>query len=374
MIGKRMTMEKQKAYLWLSLGQLTHKKAQALMDLAGGIERLYTEFENIATTRAFLSLKISDEKRAILQRFRDNDYLQARLSALDKMGVQVLDCESEAYPEALHNVDSPPLVLYAKGDVQLLKSPCVAVVGTRHCTRYGQESTKRIARDLCDCGVTVVSGLATGIDTYAHTETLEQKGKTIAVLGGGFLRISPSSNTNLAKQVAAFGLLLSEYPPESESLSFMFVMRNRIVAGISEGVVVVESGIKSGANITANMALENGKTVFCVPGNINSPQSMGTNAMIKEGATLVTNGFEIAETLGFAKKNNAKECKMTPLALDFFEQKVYNLLQMGKTHFDILIEKMECSVRELTVILSTMEIKGIVQKLPSNFYALTNQK
>lgn len=351
---------------------LSNSKEQALLKCADdNILSLYSDFETIKKSIQFASIKISIDKQNFLTRFRDERYLDEKLQYLDDNGIHLLHIEDPKYPNILKNIYSAPRLLYAKGDLSLLQKPCVAIVGTRHSTRYGQETTKKLAKDLVDCGIVVVSGLATGIDTYAHTASLEYSGKTIAVLGGGFNHISPTSNTNLSKQIATNGLLLTEYAPNTESQSWMFVQRNRIVSGISQGVIVVEAGLKSGAGITANMALEQGKTVFSVPGNISSPQSMGTNELIKDGAVLTTDGFMVAQELGISKKI-VENAQIAPIALDIFEEKVYTLLSKGKKHFDNLVIDSGCSARELGIILSSMELKKLISKQPNNYYTLSH--
>jgi len=356
------------AYLWLSLGMLSNSKERALIEHSGSIQQLWCDFDKIPNS-VFEKLKISNEKVEILKRFKNEDYLQNTQNNLYKKGIVLVDIESKKYPKSLKNISTPPIVLYALGDLDLLQQNCVAVVGTRHCSRYGQDVTKRIVKDLVDCNIVVVSGLATGIDTYAHSATLDNNGKTIAVLGSGFGFIGPNCNINLAKQITNCGLLLSEYAPNTEAQNYTFVQRNRIIAGISLGVVVVEAGLKSGATITANMALEQGKTVFAVPGNVTSPQSIGANNLIKEGAVFTTDGFMVANELKIAKKSVQND-KIAPIALDFFEQKVYTILLKGKNHFDDLLQELDCSVRELTVILSSMEIKQLIKKHPNNYYTL----
>jgi DNA processing protein len=229
--------------------------------------------------------------------------------------------------------------------------------------------SKKMVNDLVDCGLTIVSGLATGIDTYAHRAAIDRNGNTIAVIAGGFDNIHPAINTNLSTNIASQGLLLSEYAPHIVPKPYMFVERNRIVSGLSHGVLVVEAGIKSGAMITANLGLEQGRNIYCVPGNVNSSQSMGTNQLIKQGAMLVTDGIEIARDLRLICES-ATLHSTQQVKLDFFEQQVYDVLMLkGKLSFDSLVDILQCNARELAVILTNMEIKSIIVKHPNNLYS-----
>ncbi|MDR3022116.1 MAG: DNA-processing protein DprA [Clostridiales bacterium] len=361
-----MELNAEIVYYWMSLASMSVTRQNKLVDITGGVLPLWQNFYKNSSIKNYLG-----DKFDLLSRFRDCKYLQDKMELYASSGIILISIEHQKYPEKLKHIHEPPNLLFCKGNLELLAKNCVAVVGTRHCTRYGQTVTKRISCDFVDCGVTVVSGLATGIDSYAHSAVLEYNGHTIAVLASGFDNIAPTSNINLAKEIATRGLLLSEYAPHLVAKPFMFVARNRIVAGLSDGIVVVEAGLTSGAKITANLGLEQGKTVYCIPGPVNSPQSIGTNSFIKEGATLVTDGFEVCLDLGFAKIKQ-KNFKPNVNQLDFFEQNIYDLLLQGVTVFDDLVVALCCQARELSSILTSMEIRGIVVKNPGNVYSIAN--
>ena len=212
------------------------------------------------------------------------------------MEIKEIEISSNEYPQQLKNIYDPPLKLYALGNVHILKQLSIAIVGSRRATEYGRKIAFQFANDLTKKGINIISGLAIGIDTYAHLGTLYPKaiGKTIAVLGSGLNEIYPKSNIELAKKILeSGGCIVTEYPLGIKPQKTHFPQRNRIISGLSKGVLVVEAGEKSGALITADFALEQGKEVFAVPGNILNYTSIGTNNLIKQGAKLVTTYEEI---------------------------------------------------------------------------------
>ena len=218
------------------------------------------------------------------------------------MKIQEIYIENNEYPEQLRNIYNPPLKIYILGNKDLLKQKGIAVVGTRDATEYGKKVAFQISKKLSEKGINIISGLALGIDTCAHLGTLysDSAGKTIAVLGSGLDNIYPKQNINLAKKIIKNGgCIISEYPLGSKPEKLNFPKRNRIISGLSNGVVVVEAGVKSGALITADLALEQGKDVFAIPGNILNTESIGTNNLIKQGAKLVTSYIDILEEISF---------------------------------------------------------------------------
>lgn len=212
------------------------------------------------------------------------------------MKIKEIKIDSKEYPDQLKNIYNPPLKLYALGNVDILKETNIAIVGTRNSSKYGEKIAFQFSENLCKNGINIVSGLAIGIDTYAHLGTLYPNaiGKTIAVLGSGLNEIYPKLNIELAKKIIkSGGCIVTEYPFGTKPQKIHFPQRNRIISGLSKGVLVVEAGEKSGALITADLALEQGKEVFAIPGNISNFTSVGTNNLIKQGAKLVTSCEEI---------------------------------------------------------------------------------
>ncbi|GHV02830.1 DNA polymerase [Clostridia bacterium] len=287
--------------------------------------------------------------------------------------IVILDKTHRDFPDfqVLHD---PPERLYCLGDVSLLKTNCIAVVGTRRMTRYGRDVTETLTADCVRNGLTVVSGMARGVDTVAHETALAKGGGTVAVLGSGFDHIYPAENADLFRRIAEKGLVLTEYEPGMPPLKHQFPARNRIIAALSLGVLVTEAGEKSGALITAYDALDQGREVFAVPGGIFSPESAGTNRLIRAGhAHMVTSGADIFRALG---QDYVKNEKITALQLDIEQEKVLNIVcKDGPLHLNGLIEKTGIELQRLNSLLFTMELSGVIEKLPGNFYqaAVTNK-
>jgi len=278
----------------------------------------------------------------------------------EELGVKVVPFFSEDYPKELLNLSSPPVVLFVKGE--LSSSPAVSVVGSRRCSDYGRRTAFRLGRFLAGKGVSVVSGLALGIDTAAHEGALAGGGETVAVLGSGIGRIYPSSNRGLAEKVARSGALLSEFPVDYPPRRENFPRRNRIVAALGEVLVVVEAREKSGTFITVDHALELGKEVFVVPGNIDSPFSRGTNKLLKEGARPLTD-FE--ELLSFVKPRKSSP-GLPPPELSG----VYLLLKEGSLTADQIARRLGLTPGAVSGILSRLELEGLVRREGALWFAL----
>ena len=265
---------------------------QALLDHFGDVEAAWRAPAD-ELKRAGLDRRSVDS----LLETRNKISLDDEMGRIERAGVHVLTWQDDAYPPQLRHIHSPPPVLYVKGELRSEDEWAVAVVGTRRATVYGKEATRTLASDLARNGVTIVSGLARGIDAQAHRAALEAGGRTIAVFGSGLDIIYPSEHKKLAQAVVENGALISEYalgtPPEGSN----FPPRNRIISGLSLGVVIVEAGVRSGALITADFAAEQGREVFAVPGNIFHRGSQGTNRLIQQGAKLVLSVEDVLEEL-----------------------------------------------------------------------------
>ena len=224
--------------------------------------------------------------------------VKAYMLYMKEKNIQILTIKDEDYPYLLKQIYDPPSVIYIKGNKEILSQNGIAIVGSRNCSLYGQEIAKYLSYQLAKKGIHIISGLARGIDTFSHIGTLQAKGKTIAVLGSGLDVIYPPENAKLAEKIVETGgCLISEYIVGTKPLGEHFPARNRIISGLVSGVVVIEASEKSGSLITVDFALEQGKNVYAVPGNINSPNSLGTNSLIKQGAKIVTNVEDILEDL-----------------------------------------------------------------------------
>lgn len=292
--------------------------------------------------------------------------LQNYLDSLEEKGVEIVTRESEFFPQKLLRVESAPYYLFCKGNLDLLQKPCVSIVGTRTPTNYGRIVTEKFAGELSEAGVVIVSGLAYGVDGIAHRKALDTKGKTIAVLGGGFEHIYPSVHTNLAREIAEVGLLVSEYSPSYLPSKFTFPQRNRIVAGLSDGVLITEAGEKSGTLITKDFAIDSGITVYAVPGNITSDASKGTNSIIATMQGVCTlSAKDILKDLGITE---TKKRKIVQLSIE--EEKIVGLLTNGEKDIEFLSENVDFDIKKLNSLLTTLEIKSIIKKMPGGFYAL----
>jgi DNA processing protein len=310
---------------------------------------------------------------------------EAEIDAVRALGGDILLLDDGVYPAALREIYDPPIVLYVKGAwSECLDQPCVGVVGSRRCSTYGQNSALMLARDLAQRGVTVVSGFARGIDAAAHQGALEAGGRTIAVLGTGLDEIYPRDHKKLAADILAHGgALVTQFPLKTPPVSENFPYRNRIISGLSLGIVVVEAAENSGSLITARLAIEQNREVFAVPGNITSRNSFGTNYLIKgAGAKLVQQWQDIASELpqqiaakllpppstGKGKSFPAR-LSLLPEGLSEIETSVFKLLTPDSpAHVDWLIDKSKLAVSELTAALLSLEIRDLVRALPGRCF------
>ena len=287
---------------------------------------------------------------------------------LEEQHIGIVTKYDPEWPEKFVGNDDFPLYLFYKGDLSLMKKTSIAIVGSRETTNYGRIVTDRFAAELAEAGIVIVSGLAYGVDSIAHRKCLEVGGKTIAVLGCGFNRMYPAEHTNLAREIAEKGLLLSEYCPSTKAGRYTFPYRNRIVAALSDGVLITEAGLKSGTVHTKNYALDYGKTVYCVPGNITSEKSELTNTLIAaHHAQCVVKAKDILDDLdivGYSKP------KARVMQLGLVEEKIVEILKNGEKDIDFLAEKCEISVISLNTYLTTMEISGIIRRMPGGYFAL----
>ena len=273
--------------------------------------------------------------------------------------------ESDEYPDSLREIQGSPRELYCIGDISLLKTPCAAIVGSRRYTIYGRQTALMIGKMLAGRGITVVSGMAKGIDSFAHQGALsKQEGKTIAVLGTAIGKPYPASNAALMEEIEEKGLVISEYPPDFPGSQYGFPARNRIISGLSKSVIVVEAGLKSGSLITAQIAGDQGKTVFAVPGNINSQFSIGTNLLIRDGAYPLVVVDDVIREMGVQSLNRGtfgEGEEGFPVEMDDDEKKLYSEIRQEQgISPDALSEKVELPISKINGILTVMEIKGAI--------------
>lgn len=303
---------------------------------------------------------------------RDGLDLDAELRRIEDAGVQVLTLQDETYPRLLRQINLPPPVLYLKGSYLPDDEWAVAVVGTRHAKTYGREVTRYLAGDLARNHITVISGLALGIDAEAHRAALEANGRTIAVLGSGLDIIYPSENSGLAGDIVASGALITEYPLGTKPDRGNFPPRNRIISGLGLGTVVVEASASSGALITADFAAEQGRDVFAVPGPIFARTSQGTNSLIQQGAKLVRNAADILEELNLTMVSEQAQAR-TVLPENDTEALLLEYLSADPVHVDALGRAAQLPIAEVTSTLALMELKGMVRQVGGMSYVIARE-
>lgn len=285
-----------------------------------------------------------------------------------KLGIKIVTSFDKEYPYLLKQTTDPPLLLFYIGTLENLNNP-IAVVGTRKVTGYGRSVTEKFVSELVESGCTIVSGLARGVDTVAHQQTLKSKGITLAVLGGGLKRIFPPENERLALEIAeSGGAVLSEFPPFYPSTPGNFPARNRIIAGSSLATVVTEAAEDSGSLITARLALDYDRDVFAVPGPITSTLSLGPASLIKDGARLVTSGQEIVEELGLDKYPMSNIQFQISNNLSEEEQQIFSILENEGKHIDEICRQLQKTSPQMSAVLIKMEIKGIIKNVGGGNY------
>lgn len=297
------------------------------------------------------------------------------LEALEKADIKALTWDDEHYPPSLRNLADAPPVLYIKGQITQSDMVAIGIVGTRNATIYGREVAEMLATDLVRNGITVVSGLARGIDGIAHKAAIDAGGRTLAVMGSGVDVIYPPEHRKLAQQIAEHGALISDYPPGTQPEATNFPPRNRIISGLSLGVVVIEADEKSGALITTQFAAEHGREVFAVPGNIFSKTSRGTNKLIQNGAKAVLSVNDILEELNLGMVTSQLEFQMSaPSDLTDIESLLLSKLSHEPITTDELIRQVNQPTGEVTTALMMLELKGIIRGAGNNNYVLLRKK
>lgn len=341
--------------------------------------------------------KMSKQSAEAILAFKDWDVIRRRMDVLNQAGIRIVTFLDENYPRHLLNVYNLPALLYVAGHLQS-DDISIAIVGSRHAGTYGKYTTDRISRELALRGATIVSGMARGIDSCAHRGALAAKGRTIAVLGSGLDVIYPPENKKLFEAIVEQGAVISEYPPGTQPLPFHFPARNRIISGMSYGVLVVEAGEKSGSLITAKLAMEQGREVFAIPGPIDSASSRGTNSLIKQGAKLIDSVDDILEEIlpqlertarepvspdrkatqtgseqPYPQKNGVPERAVLEKNVETLlptDRKILKAIADGKTHADDIIQETGIPPAEAMGALMRLELQGRVLQHPGKLFTL----
>ncbi|HTP13680.1 MAG TPA: DNA-processing protein DprA [Bacteroidota bacterium] len=302
---------------------------------------------------------------------KDGDsFAEDQIKRVNKLGARILTIWDKEYPELLKRIYDPPALLYVLGRFNPKDRQAIAIVGTRQPSLYGQLVAEAFSQELSRLGISIVSGLARGIDTIVHTSTLRADGRTIAVIGSGLDVPYPRENEKLLEQIGETGVVVSEFPMGTTPDATNFPRRNRIISGLSLGTLVVESAVDGGAMITASTALDQDREVFAIPGNINENRSTGPNRLIQDGrAKLVQTVDDIVSELNIKlEKGNQRKEESHPLQLSIFEQKVYEMLGNDPIHIDDLAEAIDTSTSDVLVTLLSLEFKGLTRQLPGKMF------
>ena len=366
---------------WIALNmtpRIGPRAATKLLEKFGSADGVFH-----ATRAELESLRLKPETVESIVKREFYKQAEEELTTVGKLGGDVLILDDGSYPYLLREIADPPITLYVKGDWQAcFDAPCIGIVGSRRCSTYGENASLMLARDLAEKGICIVSGLARGIDTAAHKGAIEARGKTIAVLGTGIGQVYPKENAKLVDKILdSGGALVSQFPLETPPLPENFPYRNRIISGLSLGVLIVEASERSGSLITARLAMEQNREVFAVPGNITSKNSFGTNYLIKSGAKLVQQWQDVVHELPaeIAAKilppviketeNRANQSETIPADLSDDERKIYKLLSYDDAqHVDLLSEKSGLPVNILMSLLFALDMRDLVRELPGKHF------
>ncbi len=331
-------------------------------------------FNASAQTLRQTGVHSSAETTAILERPKDTGAtpIERDLETLESLQCQYIGFNDPRFPTLLNEIPNPPLGLFVRGRSELLQNPQLAVVGSRNASPSGKRTAASFAAELASMGLTITSGLASGIDSHAHQGCLSMNGHTVAVIGTGIDRIYPKSNRNLYHEVASTGVIVTEFPPGAPPLSRNFPLRNRIISGLSLGVLVVEAGIRSGSLITARLAAEQGREVFAIPGSIHIVTSRGCHFLIRQGAKLVESVTDIVEELQHfdnlpsAVKNETKQ----PVKTIGDENPLYNLIDYAPISMERIIEQSGLTAQQVSSILTNMELQGLIVETNGSYQRL----
>ncbi|KUG21604.1 rossmann fold nucleotide-binding protein smf [hydrocarbon metagenome] len=364
---------------WIALKSITgvgNITFLALIDKFGSLPAIFS-----APISKLIEIQgLSQNTAAAIAGFKSWDKVKAELELLDKNKINIITCHDELYPPRLMNIYDRPPLMYVRGDLNR-DDINIAIVGSRMASSYGKYTTERISRELALKGLTIVSGMARGIDSTAHRGAIAAHGRTIAILGSGLDIIYPPENKKLFDDIIQNGAVISEFPLGTPPRSANFPTRNRIISGMCCGVVIVEAGEKSGSLITAKLALEQGREVFAVPGSIDSAGSRGTNKLIKQGAILIESVDDILEEIipqieitiplksphvSCSEKVN-QECHEI---LTGFDQKIFDSISKGRIHIDDIISTTGLPSAGILSVLTNMELRGIVEQHPGKFFSL----
>lgn len=337
------------------IGPVTAKKLLAIYKKPEAVFKApYKELANIRG--------IGPAKAKNIKGYSSWERIDNQLEKLDATGIKIITFSNKDYPETLKNIEDAPIALYIKGTIQKEDRYAVAVVGSRNYSPYGKLAAEKLSSELSSMGFTIVSGMARGIDTLAHTAAINSGGRSIAVLGSGIDVPYPPENRGLMEKLSASGCVISEFPPGTPPERENFPKRNRIISGLSLGVLVVEATADSGSLITASCALEQGKEVFAVPGNINSVNSKGTNDLIKKGAKLAQSAEDVIEELAPVLRGYIRTREKANIELSVEEKRLCDIMTAEPKHVDMLSRESKMPAQKVLGILLSLELNGIAKQ------------
>lgn len=360
--------------LLLSIDGFGPRKILNLLSKFKSLENIFNaNFKTMLQVYGFNELSANKFLKQIEKREAFENICENEVENLHKINATFITYFDEDFPKLLKEIYNPPLILYTKGDLPETENSAIAVVGTRNPTVYGKSQTEKITKELSEKGITIVSGLARGIDSVAHNSSLKYGGKTIAIIGSGLDVIYPPENKKLFQSICENGAVISEYELGTKPDAVNFPKRNRIISGISLGTLVVETKFNGGAMQTAAYALDQNREVFAIPGNLGIIQSEGTNLLIQKGnAKLVTNAEDILVELNLkVKPEIGINIPKPTVDLNLFEEKILQFINKEPKHIDQIALSTELSTSDCLVYLLSLEFKGLVKQLPGKVFSIS---
>jgi len=359
-------MTRREYWFWLcNLEQIGLKKIQAILDVYETPERAFHE-NSIGIDRIEI---LTESDKQLFRRSKDSLKIQESYAKLVSKGIYFVTKEDDDYPSKLHNIFNPPHALYVKGTLPKDNFGTIAVVGARNCSDYGKEMARYLSGELAKAGLQIISGLARGIDGYAHEGAITAGGKTFGIEGCGVDICYPKENFTLYMEMQKVGGVISEYGPGTHPKPGNFPMRNRLISGMSDGILVIEAKEKSGSLITVDMGLEQGKNIYALPGRMNDLLSMGCNNLIKMGAKLVSGPDDILEDFSLNYEKSEKDMKNIYKLLETKEKIVYASLSLLPKHMNEIAGETKLGIVELTEILMNLELKNYIKQIRKNYYS-----
>ncbi|MBM3243735.1 MAG: DNA-protecting protein DprA [Candidatus Omnitrophica bacterium] len=358
-------MEKLEALIGLNkIGEIGSVRLKRLLDSFGAFEQIMKASEHKLAQVPGIGGSLARKIVSIRKEDIENELASAK-----RMGLKIIAIDDEGYPVNLKNIPGAPGVLYVKGSLIAEDKLAIGIVGSRRASFYGLSQACNFAFGLASQGFTIVSGMARGIDTLSHQGALKANGRTIAVIGSGFNHLYPEENKGLAEKISENGAVVSEFPLDARPLPQNFPRRNRLISGMSLGLLVVEAAQNSGALITADFALEQGREIFAIPGKIDSLNSFGTNELIKQGAKPVTNLDDILEEFNFSSYPEVRSIDKINKDLNNEEEKLYSLITKEAIQLDDLAEISGLGVARISGIIFNLMVRRLIKEFPGKYYA-----